>query len=1137
MEKKNAMKENEFEVKTVELEGSNLIEASAGTGKTYSIAILVIRLLLEKKIPIQEILMVTFTKAAVAELEERIRKFVRAASRYAHGEGTISESLIMELVDESIQIHGVVKVRELLQSAILNLDETSVMTIHSFCQQSLHEFAFETKQLFNAELVQDTSDLVEEAVQKFWRKNITLLPKELLKIMIDEKVNIEAISQMVHSHLNGKDFLYYDKNKKYPLTPAAVKKIQTNIHEQTENLQGFQQAAIHYIEQNQHILAAEFETNTAAKRNFLPLVDQPIKLMKKVHEVAKRGSAYVFKFPTLIEHNDAIALSKEKLENEIENFFNYIYSSAIQNVIESVNLQKLAKNILAFDDLIFNLHKALYENENLALENELRKKYKAVFIDEFQDTDRLQYEIFEKAFQGNSILFYIGDPKQSIYAWRKADISTYFKAKNKVEKVYGMNVNFRSTPALIEAMNHFFLPEPDFDSFAFEGESDQIKYIKVNAPQNSSKGSLLFDSQPSFPLTIGTFSNKDEIQKALVYQILDLLNNDKYLIPAMENGKYRRLRPSDIGILVRGKAEGKEIKNQLSKWGIPSVTVDDAKVLQSDEAKEVSYVLEAFLQHNRSNINRALMTNFIGWKADKIKVLDEEKLIEKFRQYHEIWKKSGVYTALKTFIIDFNIEQHLLNHPSGNGERIITNLFHLLEILYKTAHRHKLGSIELVDWLKVNLQRNDASEDEMLQRIESDEDAVNISTIHSSKGLQYPIVFAPTLDFTFYKSASRVYSFRDENGNYKSGRLSQFTTNQIQQLQKQEEQENRRLLYVALTRAVYKNFIYKSGSNYHKHSTLSTFLTAALVESDFIEQNNEMVNVKKAKKYVSQQVDLSEILKANQFTLLQNDWLRMSYSGLSANLDWKVKERFQDSAIAYDEFIFKTLKKGAKTGNFLHFVFENLVFNRPETWRKSLERAMKRFSIAMDDTTISHLMTLLAHVLQTEISADGSVFSMDEINSFECIHELEFDFPVGKFYPKSLQKLREEGIVIAEKFQGKIEGLMNGKIDLFFKNQGKYYVLDWKSNYLGPQVNDYSAENLSITMSENNYHLQYLIYSYAVKKYLESRLGAKFNFSRDFGGVIYLFVRGMRNGERSGIFYEKPNYKQMKMMEFILEKK
>lgn len=1119
-----------FDVKTVPLQGSNLIEASAGTGKTYSIAILVLRLLLEKQMPIQEILMVTFTKAAVAELEERIRRFVREAAKYAENIA-IDDDLIKNLVDQAIEMQGEEKVLELLKSAVLNLDETSVLTIHSFCQQTLTEFAFETGQLFNVELAQDTSEIQNQEIQAFWRKYVTGIEADLLKYLVDNQLSQHEIGQVVQAELTGKSMMYYDATQKYSWNPAMEYEFNQQLQKEVDKRDILKAKVMEFIQSDAAFHEA-VKSKSAFKNNFMELIDAPEQFLKKAMDVRKKGTLYIRSNDQLNALLDELEEFEKLIKKQIETILNELYSFAIQKITHGIRQQKTIRNLLSFDDLIENLHTALCKRNNPGLERELQKKYQAVFIDEFQDTDKLQYEIFEKAFHQKALLFYIGDPKQSIYAWRKADISTYFKARNKVDQVYEMNVNFRSTSGLIQAMNRFFLPQEAFDTFAFGASEERIDYHEVQAPPKDTKGKLTHEGVEETPISWQTFGKNDEIYEGLSFDVLNLLNDPKRMITDQKTKENRRILPSDIGVLVRKKSEAQAIKRYLSKLGIPAVTLDDAKILQSPEAKEILYVLDAMAQLSRAHLNRALLTKYIGWTTEAVQNSDEDLLLQQFRIYHEKWQKYGVYTALMNFISDFNVTENLL--AKENGERTVTNLYHLLEILYKTENRQHFSPVELIHWLEINCQKNDATDDEMIQRVESDEDAVKITTIHSSKGLQYPIVFAPTLDFTFRSDSDRVYSFRTAEGSYRSGKIGQMSEEQFRDFLVQEEQENRRLLYVALTRAIYKCYIYHS--TYYKNSTLATFLKALEVDGQGIAQKRNEENQQFTGRYVAAQVMAPKDLVAENFKLHQNNWLRMSYSGLAGQTEWQAKALFESAEDAYDQFVFKDLKKGAKTGNFLHFLFENLNFTKEETWERTMERAIKRFSSAEDEVFKAHLLTLLQQVLQTEISTENDVFSMADVQPYDCIHELEFDFPVGEFHPKALEKLREEGIAVNERYRGKLEGLMNGKVDLFFKNNGKYYVLDWKSNYLGPTIEDYSPENLALAMNDNNYHLQYLIYSFAVKKYLESRLGKSFNYVRDFGGVIYLFVRGMRKGENTGIFFAQPNYRQMKLMEFVLEK-
>ncbi len=1119
-----------FIAEDVELSGSNLIEASAGTGKTYSIAIMVLRLILEKNILIQDILMVTFTNAAVAELEERIRKFVRQAYRYAEG-GECGDETIKKIVDRIDREEA----KSRLKLAVLNLDETSVMTIHGFCQQTLTEFAFETGQLFSSELVADDSQMLEAETQKFWRKNITGINKELLSFLIGQKLNLYDIQSIVKNHLSGKNYIFYDENKEYSLDEKEFEEDLKTISELSKSVKKIDESLNEYVKTNFDQLIEVGQKNSYINKNFLNEPQTANSLLEKIS--GKSNLQNVKKtYPEICDFLNEINGANDQIALIIEELINELYAFAIQEISTAVTSYKLSHNLLSYDDLILNLHKALTNQPNPKLENELRRKYKAVFIDEFQDTDREQYEIFKTAFQNHqdAVIFYIGDPKQSIYAWRKADIATYFKARNSVENIFEMNTNYRSTAPLIQAMNQFFLPNEDFDTFRFIDEKDKINYIKVDAPSKSDKGSLLIDNQECLPISITNFPNKDEVFVGVAQQVLDLLTSEKHSIYDKKSDKNRKIRPSDIGILVRGKKTGNLIKSQLSKLGIPAVTVSDTKILNTEEATELIYILEAMLEFKRTNINRALKSIFINLSAKEIQNLDEEAAVNKFKKYNENWQLKGIYTTLTGFAKDFELRAKLLDETES-GERILTNFYHLSEILYKAESRQHLSPEELTDWLKKNKSKSQSSDDEMVQRIESDENAVNITTIHSSKGLEYPIVLAPDLDMV-YQYWFDIINLRMEDGNYVTGKRSQFEAlEKIDEHKIQEEQENRRLIYVAITRAIYKCFIYRN--THYRNSSLTVF-TNEITENDLIAYVD---SAKPEFNYYEKENQLVQTeLSTEKIEFKENNWQQMSYSGLSAHLDQPAKENYLETEENYDKFIFRDLRRGAQTGNFLHFIFENLNFSNPDNWQYAIEKAIARFNPAKkgDEKFDENIREFLHHVMNAELNTGREIIKLSSVYQSQMLHELGFDFPVKLFEPKQLENLMDYGLLVSNYYtmdRKEIEGMMTGFIDLFFEYKGKYFVLDWKSNYLGPSLEDYSSKKIWKAMSDNNYHLQYLIYSLAVKKYLKSRLGENFDFEKQFGGVFYLFVRGMRAGQDSGVFYYKPAVEKMAEMEKIFE--
>ena len=1074
----------DFNASQVPLQGSNLIEASAGTGKTYSIAILMLRLILEKQLLVKEVLMVTFTKAAVAELEERIRLFIRTAYKYVQGED-IGDGTIMQLVDQAIEDVGAEHVENLLRDAVLFLDETSVLTIHSFCQQTLTQFAFETKQLFGAETLQDTNAVLQDEVNKFWRKEVTTLPAELLEYLIGAGLSRAGILNVVREHLGGKHYMSLREDEEYAYCEDDHKEILEMLRQLKATEDDLRQCLVEHLDERAEEIQQLVMGNSYAKKNLQVHFGDSEALLNAI--VSKKSTAYIQKlFPDLLERHDECDGAAEKWNGEVYKVISRFNCMAIAQISRGIREYKMQSNQMSFDDMIVNLHEALVVRDQHQLIEGLREKYKAVFIDEFQDTDDLQYAIFQKAFSQDTILFYIGDPKQSIYAWRKADIETYFKAFHQVENRYSMNTNYRSSAGFIASMNLFFQPVDDFDTFYFQGAADRIDYIRVESPVHNTKGELLKKGLGDVPMSIVEKPNKDGITDAVAAQVMVLLDGDTYSI--LKNGKERPVRPSDIGILVRKNSEGQAIKRILSKYNIPAVTIGDTKVLQTEEAVELLHILDAMLNISLSVINRALLSPLTALTIEDILILNEEQATERFGKYKSTWEKDGIYNALMDFIADFNVQQNLLKGQVENGERIITNLYQLVELFHKVQSSKMLNPQELLSWLKRGIDGMETEGDEYLQRVESDEEAVKIVTIHKSKGLEYNIVLAPYLDFTFFDKRE-IFSFKHpEMRKYVSAVKRELTDTDMVLISAQEEQENRRLLYVTITRAVYKCFAYKNTRT--KNSTLETFTQVLKNVDESLIVFEEGLDIPEDYTFRKDaRVWKPFVLKGPvDFRLVGQNWTRMSYSRLNVQHERSLKYVYRKHA-GYDEFIFNQLQRGANTGNMLHFLFETVNFTDPERWNDKIDAAIKRFAPKHQEELPVMLYTLLTHAMNAVIPFDGNSFCLSGVNYTKRIHELEFDFRVPSFNPYHLRSLSAEGMLVDVHAPGALEGLMNGKVDLFFEHEGKYFVLDWKSNFLGDTMEDYSRDQIALAMNENNYHLQYLLYTLAIKKYLQSRTG------------------------------------------------
>jgi exodeoxyribonuclease V beta subunit len=486
------------------------------------------------------------------------------------------------------------------------------------------------------------------------------------------------------------------------------------------------------------------------------------------------------------------------------------------------------------------------------------------------------------------------------------------------------------------------------------------------------------------------------------------------------------------------------------------------------------------------------------------------------------------------FVADYQVKALLLNHHTENGERTIANLFQVIEVLHKVQSEKQFSSLELVSWLKRGIDGMQTDGDEFEQRVESDEESVKIVTLHKSKGLEYNIVFAPFLDLDT-KIHFRFCSFRDtETGDYIFADSQQLNPEQQQIVDEQTEQENRRLIYVAITRAVYKCYLNKSLANYYKDSSLVPFVTALKgVDPTLIRFEESPVIPPKYYYSKSSEAANSPATRPVNFQLSQVNWRKISYTSLAATHPILPKNNTTVVAGEYDQFVFKQLARGNKTGNLLHDIFENIDFTNGQYWAYPVQIALKKFMPRHREEYAPMLLQLLQQLTTAAIAVAGDTFTLAEISQQKRLNELEFDFNVPQFNPTDIYAVDESDTSISIKYAESLEGIMNGKMDMFFEHNNKYYILDWKSNFLGDSLDFYKKELLTAAMNENNYHLQYLIYTVAAKKYLESRL-PDFDYETHFGGVIYLFVRGVREHADSGVFYRRPTLQQVTKLEQML---
>src|SRR5690606_30527499 len=389
---------------------------------------------------------------------------------------------------------------------------------------------------------------------------------------------------------------------------------------------------------------------------------------------------------------------------------------------------------------------------------------------------------------------------------------------------------------------------------------------------------------------------------------------------------------------------------------------------------------------------------------------------------------------------------------------------------------------------------------------------------------------------TLFRSSDNKHSFcsfKNFQGDYLFGIAEHLGDEDCLLVERQLEQENRRLLYVAITRAVYKCYITRY-TYYSNNTSLVPFVEAAKGAQTDLIKFSSAPEVEKGHRYSRlQSFVVEKPATADKFKLREEKWRKMSYTYLALKHPYIRKANKAVNLEGYEHFIFKQLRKGNITGNWLHYLFENVDFVNSQNWERQVELTLVRFAPKQLDLYKPQVLILLDEVLHAQIEIGNSIFSLSDIPKEKRLTELEFDFNVPIFETASLNAISTPECRFEVSSFGSLEGIMNGKIDLFFEYEGRYYIADWKSNFLGDSLEDYSSANLNNAMTDNNYNLQYLLYTVAVKKYLESRVPS-FSYERDFGGVIYLFVRGIRKNSSHGIFVARPAAEKIEALSNVL---
>lgn len=1226
--------------------GKRLIEASAGTGKTYTISNLYIRLLLadfqqpsadaETSVPalqgVDRILVVTFTRAATEELRGRIRERIKdlyeavLKIQQAPSSDTLDhiDPYIIELIQRTKdnfsnsqtpnEAAKKPSLTDWLQGNLAQMDESSVFTIHGFCQRILKQFAFDSGVGFESEMILDAQDYLRRAAQDYWRELAYPMDQPTLAALLTQVSGPEEVFWQVRGWLQQENIELLPKAKPGLDFSSAWK----NAHEcflQGQKLwQAWAREDINDLIESSGIDKRSFSKTTRPKRiaaaiAFFSHSDFTGKIPKDVLELSQENLFAKTKKGEAPEHQgfrliDQLAEHCQQLSVLLPHHMLAQVKAKFWASMESANLMNP-------DDLLRLLANALRGSHGQALAQHIRRQYPFAMIDEFQDTDSLQYEIFNLVYRSeeSSGLYMIGDPKQAIYSFRGADIFTYLQAASELsdDSRFTLNTNWRSHSDLVAATNEIFSSHPE--PFVLK---DKIAFQSVLAAGQADDGFFHFRGQDKCPplnlLLNSEGTNREQgrhnaaqmcaqgIQQLLLKSSLniplgkDTDNKTKHL-------KGKPVSAADIAVLVHNRKQAKLVKQQLKLLGINSVFLSRDSVLNSIEARDLLRWLSAIAEpQNERLLRNALACESLNYDAHYLaSLLEDETLWEaelaqlyKLRDY---FNQRGVMAFLMAWL-EMLPNIHLAEplavrlRKQADGERKLTNFLHLGEVLQQASrelgiqfgpyNQDAKGLLTLLRWYSERCQNALLNQSEEQQiRLESDANLVQIITIHKSKGLQYPVVFLP---FCWDEDNTRVSFdavYHSEQG---------LTINTLPDKAAKDKHiaevraEAMRLLYVAMTRAEQACFIQlenivKQLKNGPKGLLLNSAI-GYLLEQDAISiealserfsqaisegkmslnyYDDWLADVELIKPHVNQgsvsqtEDNCAKILTAAEFQgQLWDNWRLTSYSQL-AKLDSEYSHaspvlesgsQFDSEAAIVDsteeeeasseiemtiepseELTAFDFPKGATPGTCLHGILENWDFNDGEQLVEQVDQQLIFYGI--DEKYKPLLLEWMVQVVNQRLTEANCCLA--DISENNRLVEMEFYLPMTEIRASGVMPLLAGRRLAFEPMRGQLKGY----IDLIFRHQGRYYVADYKSNYLGDQLSDYQGPALQEAMEHHQYDLQYWIYSIAVDQYLSRRI-PDYDYEQHFGGVYYFFLRGM-NGQPDGegVFFTRPQKAQL----------
>ncbi len=1041
--------------------GTTVLEASAGTGKTFTIAALTARYVAEGAADLSEIMLVTFGNAASRELRDRVRERLVSAERGLRDPAAARADerdpvlrLLADVPDEEVQ-----RRRGRLARALAGFDEATIATTHSFCSQMLAGLGMAADADPTAVFVEDIDDLVREVVDDLYVRTFAKAP---------------GTPFLTHAELLDLGRRAVGSDRQSDLWPRS-----------DEGLPGRRRKAAEAVRR----------------------------------EVERRK-----RLTGLVDYDDWLSLLRDALADP-------------------------SSGTVACD--------------------RVAARYRVVMVDEFQDTDPVQWQILDRAFHGRTTLVLIGDPKQAIYAFRGGDVTTYLAAAAEATTEATLGTNWRSDACLLGALDLLFggaaLGHRRIVVRPVEAAHPEPRLTGAGAPlrlrrlQRTGHGRMWQGLPSVAPL-------RDAVACDVAADVVDLLSG-----PAQYDG--RPLQPGDVAVLVRTNAQGGLVRETLGRAGVPAVFAGGGSVFATPSATSWLRLLEAMEQpHRAGRVRSAALSVFLGCDEEALDDGGDEladRLGPRLRRWADLLAERGVAAFLEVLTAEEGLPERVLARP--DGERVLTDLRHIGQVLHAAAQRESLGLTTLVEWLRRRIaQASVEGTDERSRRLESDAAAVQIMTVHVSKGLEFPVVYVPYAWDRWVPDNPQVLRLHDDQGRRVldvGGSGSSGYAEARARHEAEESGEDLRLLYVALTRARCQVVAHWAPSGNTAAAPLHRLLFGAAgpgVEpaarvlpppDDDVAADLEALAARS-----DGGIEVAEVtgravprwqppspaapeLSVSEFTrTLDDEWRRTSYSALTRSAHEAAHGQHlasepdapgtDDERDAQEPVLeappadalpspLTDLPGGATFGTLVHDVLEDL---DPDALDERCADAVARHLVP--GVTAEALADALRPVLTTPLGDLG--LALADVAAGDRLAELDFELPLAggddavphatladvvdllrrhdlgalAGYPELLAGLEPQAL----------RGFLTGSMDAVLRLPGPVFaVVDYKTNRLGAEPLStwhYRPSAMAEEMQRAHYVLQALLYCVALHRYLRWRLPG-YDPERHIGPVLYLFVRGM----------------------------